>query len=710
MVRGNYPRNMPTAINTGLILSRESSRRQAHAARLAMLIAKAPSVNLESRMDESTVMGVSRHAAADVSSVPETFPGSSHRDLFAHARHRLDLAVQRLLGEQDRSGYWCGELEGDSILESEYILLKWILTEQDDPRLPRIANYLRQIQQPDGAWVQYPGGSPDLGATVKGYFALKLCGDPIDAPHMVRARELIRRMGGAELCNSFTKFYLVALGQIRYTAVPSIPPEIVFLPKWFYFHLDKVSAWTRTMITPLMIVSSHKPIRQLPAKLGIDELYLCEKARHKLRPNEDAHRTWATIFTSLDKVLKLVDRAGKTPLRARALKRIEDWLIDHTERSDGLGAIFPPMVYILIALHCLGYPKDHPKVTEAHKQLSDLMIDDERQDHIRIQPCFSPVWDTGLSAYALTEAALDQSHEAMSRCGRWLIDKECRVAGDWQARMRQPVKPSGWYFEFNNGFYPDVDDTAMVAMALRRMGGDEALASARRGVDWVLAMQNADGGWAAFDRTEDRPILEHVPFADHNAIQDPSCADITGRTLECVGHHGFLPDHPQVRRAIEYLRLKQEPEGCWFGRWGVNYIYGTWQTLCGLKTVGQDMTEDWVQRAGRWLHSVQNAEGSFGESADTYEHRDRMGRGPASASQTAWGTMGLMAVYGPQDEGVVRGIQWLCQTQNGSGSWEEPWWTGTGFPRVFYLRYHLYRLYFPVMCIGRWLSSQEKGD
>ena len=670
-------------------------------------------------MGDSTIMDESRYAATQLKATTatptestvagSTAAGSTTGNLLIKsARHSLDQAVERLLSEQTDTGHWCGELEGDSILESEYILLMWILKEEDDPRLPKIANYLRKIQQPDGSWVQYPGAPADLGATVKGYFALKLCGDRVEAPHMVLARAVIRGLGGAERCNSFTKFYLVALGQIRYTAVPSIPPEIVFLPKWFYFHLDKVSAWTRTMIAPLMIVSSHRPIRQLPVSLGIDELYLCEKARHKLTSNGDAHRTWGTIFTSLDKLLKLVDRAGTTPLRGRALKRIEDWLIDRTERSDGLGAIFPPMVYILIALQCLGYPKNHPKVTEAHKQLSDLMIHDEMQDHTRIQPCFSPVWDTGLAAYALTEADLNQSQEAMRRCGQWLIEKECREPGDWVARVRQPVTPSGWFFEFNNGFYPDVDDTAMVAMALKQIGGKDAMAAARRGVDWVLAMQNGDGGWAAFDRTEERPILEHVPFADHNAIQDPSCADITGRTLECLGHHGFAPDHPQVRSAINFLRLKQEPEGSWFGRWGVNYIYGTWQALCGLKTVGQDMTEPWVQRAGRWLHSVQNSDGSFGESADTYEHRDRMGRGPATASQTSWGTMGLMSVYGVKDNSVLHGVQWLCRTQDEIGSWVEPWWTGTGFPRVFYLRYHLYSLYFPVMCIGRWLRLQGK--
>ncbi len=630
-------------------------------------------------------------------------------DPFSVVRQHLKAAVDNLLAEQKQpEGYWCAELEGDSILCSEYILLKWILTQEDDKRLPLIANALRQQQRQDGAWVQYPGAAPDLSATVKGYFALKLAGDSIHAPHMVKARELIRSLGGAERANTYTKFYLAALGQISYDAVPSIPPEMVYLPKWFYFHLDKISAWTRTMITPLSIVVSHRPVRKVPPDLGIDELYLSNDNRHRVLLNGDKHRTWSTIFLSLDKVLKLVDRTGMSPLRERAMGRIEDWIVDHTDRSDGLGAIFPPMVYILVALRCRGYSEDHHLVRQAHKHLDELMVHDAEKNHIRIQPCFSVVWDTGIAAYALTEAGLDRQHPAMQKCADWLLSKECREAGDWVANVRHPVEPSGWYFEFNNGFYPDVDDTAMVAMALRRTGGDDAVAAGRRGVKWLLAMQNDDGGWAAFDRTVERPILEHVPFADHNAIQDPSCPDIAGRTLECLGHHGFLPDHQAVQRAIRYIRAKQEVDGCWFGRWGVNYIYGTWQVVCGLRTVGCDMSADWIQKAGQWLRMAQKPDGSFGESADTYERPELRGQGPSTASQTAWGTMAMMAIFGPQDPSVQKGIDWLCGTQLDNGAWDEPWFTGTGFPKVFYLRYHYYRLYFPIMALGRWLRAQGK--
>jgi squalene-hopene/tetraprenyl-beta-curcumene cyclase len=636
--------------------------------------------------------------------------------LETEVRHCLARATEQLVGLQNEAGYWCGELEGDSILQSEYILLKFIIEQESDPRLPKIAEHLRRQQRrTDGAWIQYPGGKPDLSATVKAYFALKLMGDRVDAPHMKKARDLILELGGAERCNTYSKFYLAALGQMHYDSIPVIPPEVVLLPKWFYFHLDKVSAWSRTMIMPLAVVSSYRPIRQLPEPQGIMELYANHDYLHRPFCEFDKQLlSWKNLFLAIDKGLKILERTNLKPLRRNALQRIEQWILKRADgqRSDGLGAIFPPMVYIIIALRCLGYSMDDPRVKEAVAQLDRLMIEDG--DCIRLQPCFSPIWDTGIAAYALCEAGFNQSHDAMTRAVNWLVSKECRQYGDWKANVSKQVPPSGWYFEFNNSYYPDVDDTAMVTMALLRSCCPEGRPSAERGIEWILAMQNEDGGWAAFDRTMNRPILEYIPFADHNAIQDPSCPDITGRTLECLGHFGIKPDHPAVRKAVHFIEFEQEPEGCWFGRWGVNYIYGTWQVACGLKTVGADMNLPWIRKAGEWLRSIQKVDGSFGESADTYENPDLKGAGPSTPSQTAWGTMALMAVYGPNDAGVRKGIRYLLDTQLEDGGWDEPWFTGTGFPRVFYLRYHLYRLYFPIMCLGRWekavISCQESAD
>jgi squalene-hopene/tetraprenyl-beta-curcumene cyclase len=629
-----------------------------------------------------------------------------------NARAALSRATDCLVAVQHPTGFWCGELEGDSILQSEYILLKFIVEQEQDPRLPKLANYLRTQQRPsDGAWTQYPGGRPDLSATVKAYFALKLLGDNTDAPHMKKARELVLSLGGAERCNTYSKFYLAALGQMHYDSVPVIPPELVLLPKWFYFHLDKVSAWSRTMIMPLAVVSSYRPVRQLPATRSIMELYAGHDYVH--RPFIEFEKqllSWTNLFLAIDKGLKLLEKTKLKPLRRSALQRIEEWILKRADgqRSDGLGAIFPPMVYIIIALRCLGYSMDDPRVKEAERQLDRLMI--ENEGSIRIQPCFSPIWDTGIATYALCDAGFNQEQEAMRQAVQWLVEKECHHFGDWKANIQQPIEPSGWYFEFNNSYYPDVDDTAMVTMALLRSGCPEGALPAERGIRWILAMQNDDGGWAAFDRTMSRPILEYIPFADHNAIQDPSCPDITGRTLECLGHFGYRADHPAIQKALRFLEFEQEPEGCWFGRWGVNYVYGTWQVVCGLKTVGVDMRQPWIQMAGSWLRKVQKADGSFGESADTYEDPSLKGEGPSTASQTAWGTMALMAILGPNDPGVLKGIQYLVNTQTESGTWEEPWFTGTGFPRVFYLRYHLYRLYFPIMCLGRWLRETGRQE
>jgi squalene-hopene/tetraprenyl-beta-curcumene cyclase len=624
----------------------------------------------------------------------------SRSPLDAATEASLNRARACLLAKQNPAGYWVGELQGDSILESEFLLLKWILGHEGDPNLPLIANYLRNLQQSDGGWNLYPGGPPDISGTVKAYFALKLMGDDPNAPHMRRARELIHTLGGAEKCNTFTRFYFACLSQISFDACPTIPPEVVFLPKWFYFNLYNVSAWTRTMILPLGIVTTLRPARALPPELGIRELYRDFEVANRLAdPVKGLPKNWEELFVKLDGFLKLYEKAPIARVREAAMKKAEQWMLERLKNSEGLGAIFPPMVYILIVFRALGYPDDHPIVQASHKQLEDFFI--REGDTIRIQPCFSPVWDTGLALHALAEAGLEPGSDPARRGTQWLLSKECRVAADWQEHCER-VEPSGWFFEFENAHYPDTDDTAMAVASLKRLGGRGASAALSRGVNWLLAMQNQDGGWAAFDRTKDRPILEKIPFADHNAMQDPSCPDITGRILEALGHNGFAKIHSTVQRAIAYVKSQQDPSGAWWGRWGVNYVYGTWQVLTGLNSIGEDMTESYVQRAATWLKSVQKDDGSFGETCATYDHPSLKGQGPSTPSQTAWGAMGLMAAFGAYDPAVERAIRWLVENQASDGNWDEHLYTGTGFPKVFYLKYHLYRLYFPITALARY--------
>jgi squalene-hopene/tetraprenyl-beta-curcumene cyclase len=647
-------------------------------------------------------------ATATVSGLPVMM------ELAAEAPDRVEAAWQKakdaLLRLQHPAGYWVGELQGDSILESEYLLLKFILEQEHDPELGRIANYLRNLQNSEGGWSLFPGGPSDLSGTVKAYFALKLMGDDANAAHMMRARKVVLELGGAEKCNSFTKLYFAALGQISYDACPSVPPEIVFLPKWFYFNLYHVSAWTRTMILPLSFVTTLRYVRRLPEKMGMAELYIDTEAANRVAERPvGLPRSWREFFLRVDQLLKVYDKAPIAGLRQKAMKAAEEWLLERMGDSEGLGAIFPPMVYMLIVFRALGYPDDDPRVVKAHKDLRDFYI--EEGDTIRLQPCFSPVWDTGLAMHALAEAGLDPDSDAARRGIRWLLEKECRKAADWQENCA-PVEPSGWFFEYSNPHYPDVDDTAIVLACLSRLGGDAASEAKKRGIKWLLNMQNSDGGWAAFDQTKDRPILEKIPFADHNAMQDPSCPDIVGRALEGLGHCGLRIDHPAVQRAIPFLRKHQDPCGAWWGRWGVNYVYGTWQVLTGLRAVGEDMTKPYVQRAAKWLRSVQKQDGSFGETCQTYHDPSLKGQGQSTASQTAWGAMGMMAALGAKDAGVRKAIEWLIEHQRTDGNWDEDFYTGTGFPKVFYLKYHLYRLYFPLTALSRYrrlLAVEQVG-
>ncbi|MGA2702108.1 MAG: squalene--hopene cyclase [Isosphaeraceae bacterium] len=619
------------------------------------------------------------------------------------ARNEVEAAQDRtrtwLLSRQNADGHWVGELEGDTILESEYLLLLAFLGRESAPVCEPCARYILDHQLPEGGWSIYPGGPAEVSASVKAYFALKLVGYSPDDPALVRARKAILELGGADACNSFTRFYLALLGQISYGECPSVPPELVLIPSRLNFSLSAMSAWTRTIVVPLSIMSHFKPVRMIEPERGIGELFLAGQGTRPRR--SEGFFSWSSFFLGVDRVLKWSDRWVPAAWRRPAIKAAHRWMLEHFENTDGLGAIFPPMIYTIVALHCLGYDPDSPEVLWAWRQLDDLRI--EEGDRARMQPCLSPVWDTAVATIALSDCRQPDDESAVARAVAWLLEKEVRNPGDWQTR-RPGVEPSGWHFQYRNEFYPDIDDTAMVLMALLRSpeADDTPVQEAvSRGTNWLLSMQNRDGGWAAFDIDIDNQVLTKVPFADHNAMLDPSCADITARIIELLGTLGYHVDHPAIARGLEYLWKTQEPQGCWYGRWGVNYIYGTWQVLQGVKAIGYPMNHHALVKAADWLESVQQPCGGWGETCRSYDEPELMGTGSPSASQTAWATLGLIAAGRASGEAASRGIQYLLETQSPDGSWAEASFTGTGFPRVFYLKYHLYRVYFPLMAISR---------
>ncbi len=603
-----------------------------------------------------------------------------------------------LIDAQAPEGFWHAELEGDTIIESEYVLLMTYLGRLRDPACLKMGRTIREEQGPDGGWAIYPGGPANISATVKAYFVLKLLGTPVDDPSMIRARAVIRDAGGARACNSFTKFYLALLGQMPYDEVPYVPPELMLVPARFPFSLASMSSWTRTIIVPLMIISAYKPVRALPPEMGIAELF--EDARPADRKTHPTV-SWENFFLKVDRVLKWADRAAPASWRKPAIRKAHRWMLDHFENSDGLGAIFPPMVYTVVALGCLGYDPDSAAVTWALRQLEDLRI--EEDGAIRVQPCLSPVWDTAIATIALADSEVPDYHPALLRSVRWLLEKEVRVAGDWQARGID-VEPTGWHFQFHNERYPDIDDTAMVLLALHSTAlrdDPDVRAATARAVAWLLALQNSDGGWAAYDRDINNQVLTKVTFADHNAMLDPSCADITARILEMLGTLGHRRDHPAVARGLKYLWETQEPEGCWYGRWGVNYIYGTWQVLQGLKAIDFPMDHPALARACDWLESVQQVDGGWGETCLSYDDPSFKGQGDPTPSQTAWAVLGLTAAGRASGESARRGVEYLLETQRADGTWFDESYTGTGFPRVFYLRYHLYPVSFALMAVAR---------
>jgi len=667
-------------------------------------------------------------------------------------RAALERTVTWMFDHQAPEGYWCGELEGDTILESEYILLLAYLGKGQSEIAKKCAEYIRLQQMPEGGWAMFPGGPLEISGSVKAYWALKITGHDPQADYMIRAREAIRAAGGAEKVNSFTRYYLALLGIIAYKQCPAVPPEVVLLPKWAPFNIYEMSAWSRTILIPLSLLWAYQPSVKLPESQQIRELFLKspEELPVTMPPSEqlDAMKkpsrvNWHKVFATLDRSWKGLEAVRIKPLRRIAVRKAAKWMNDRFAKSDGLGAIFPPIIWSIVALKCLGYAEDSPEILTAHRELDKLTIHEEQT--ARLEPCRSPVWDTAISLIALREAAVPSDDPRLRRGVEWLLSKEVRDHGDWSVRM-PGVEPGGWYFEFNNEFYPDIDDTIMVTMALAKcLPGDlftdwqaefvptshvgpqnqlsavvagktsrgaracgdlermqPMLAAMKRAVGWINGMQCRNGGWAAFDRDNDRELLTRVPFADHNAMIDPPTADITARTLEMYGRLGFTLETPNLAKALEFVWSEQEKDFAWYGRWGVNYLYGTWQCLVGLRAIGVPASDPRMRAAADWLKCKQQASGGWGETARTYDEPHLRGQGPTTASQTAWAILGLLAAEETESAAVRRGIEYLMLSQQEDGSWNEPEFTGTGFPRVFYLRYHLYRMYFPLMALGRY--------
>jgi squalene-hopene/tetraprenyl-beta-curcumene cyclase len=645
----------------------------------------------------------------------------------AEVESSIKRSVDYLFSLQHSEGYWCGELEGDSMLEADYIYLHTLLESGDPGRMQRAFTEMMRYQKEDGSWSIYPGGPGNISLTVKCYSAAKLMGVKADDPRLVKAREWALAHGGVVECNTFTKMYLCSLGEYDYDAVPAVPPEIVLFPNWFYFNIYEISSWSRSILVPLAILYAKKPLKRIPQEMGIDELFVGGRAKADLRLRWDRKKfpSWRNFFILTDRLMHMAESVHIRPLRKLALKKAEKWLLARLEMSDGLGAIYPAMLNAIIALRCLGYSEDDPQVIRARDEFEKLGIEAEANDVMpeptfRMTPCVSPVWDTAQAVFALGEAGVDRKDPRMVQAADWLLSKEVRHKGDWAVKVPN-VEPGGWYFEFNNEFYPDTDDTAQVLLALSKVDHPSERRQhevAQRAITWDLAMQCKNGGWGSFDKDNTKMIFQYIPFADHNAMLDPPTADITGRLLEMMAAYGFTMDHPQARKAIQFILKEQEPDGSWFGRWGVNYIYGTFLVVRGLEAIGFDRMEPQMQQAAEWIRSVQNADGGWGESCHTYDDPDTRGEGESTPSQTAWAVMALLAAGDEHSESTVRGVNWLMSNQRPDGGWDELMGegaqrtsiiTGTGFPKVFYLAYTYYRHYFPLLALASYKRAMERA-
>jgi squalene-hopene/tetraprenyl-beta-curcumene cyclase len=610
------------------------------------------------------------------------------------ARESMLRACEHLFATQDPRGFWKGELETNVTMDAEDLLLREFLGIRTDDETKHAATWIRSLQREDGSWGTFKGGPPELSTTIEAYVALKLAGDPVDAPHMRRAAELIRGMGGLEGSRVFTRFWMALFGLWSWDDLPALPPEVIFLPPWFPLNIYDFGCWARQTIVPLTVVAAHRPRRRIG--FGIDELRVgvTPKKRESLR-------TWAGRFQLLDRALHFYERHPWRPLRRTALRVAAEWILRRQEQDGGWGGIQPPWVYSIMALHLLGYPLSHPALEKALAGLQGFTL--EPNGLRRLEACQSPVWDTALALVGLNDAGVPGEHPTVSRAIDWLLAEEIRVTGDWAVR-RPKLEPAGWAFEFANDNYPDIDDTAEVVLALRgaaKRFRSDVDASIQRAVAWTVGMQSSNDGWAAFDVDNTSKLCAQLPFCDFGEVTDPPSADVTAHVLEMLAVEGLANGEP-ARRGRDWLLREQEPDGSWFGRWGANYVYGTGAAVPALVAAGVPTTDPSIRRAVAWLGEKQNADGGWGEDLRSYVDKSWSGKGTSTASQTAWALLALLAA-GERTDAVERGVHFLVSTQRADGDWDEPEFTGTGFPGDFYIRYHMYRIVFPLMALGRYV-------
>lgn len=622
------------------------------------------------------------------------------RELEGRVDRAIEAAGASLRARQSSDGHWVFPLEADVTIPAEYILLEHFIDDIDPELEGRLADYIRDRQGKDGGWPLFHEGDADISASVKAYFALKCVGDDPEAPHMRRAREAILERGGAAQCNVFTRVSLALFGQLPWRAVPVMPIEIMLLPRWFPIHLDKVSYWSRTVIVPLLVLLDRRPGAANPRNASVEELFHRDPWKRCPPLVKPTGGLLDTVFLAVDRALRLLSPLSPPALRRRALDRAVDFIGKRLNGEHGLGGIFPAMANTVMAFHTLGYGKDDPRYADALSAIGKLLV--VRKERTFCQPCLSPVWDTALAAHALMEAGGADNDAAVERASGWLANEQITdVKGDW-ARARPELAPGGWAFEYRNDYYPDTDDTAVVVMAIdraRRTGVDD---SVKRGAEWIVGMQSSNGGWGSFDVDNNKHYLDSIPFADHGALLDPPTSDVTARCVGMLAQLGRSRADPSVARGIEFLIREQEKDGSWYGRWGTNYVYGTWSVLTALNAAGENPSSPHIRRAVRWLEQRQRDDGGWGEDGASY-WPDRQDEAKTSTpSQTAWAVLGLMAAGEVDGTAVRRGVEYLLNAPREDGSWREDHYNAVGFPRVFYLKYHGYSAYFPVWALARY--------